>query len=174
MIRIIESEDERRLIINEKDIEIMDADDDFALATCDLDDLDEVSSGSVPAKLLLEVHNNDCFGTRLFYQVIIFADDEVTALDFRCLILNKYWEGFYGLGTFIDEIHEQARNSNIFEVVDIKTEGDYKGITLRRHVPSEKLLLAAISETASELKVLEEAAEVALAKRAVKLFKKKN
>lgn len=172
VIQLIESEDRYQLLINGEEIEIIDVDDDFVSATCEMYDLEDVSSGSFPEKLRLEIRDDDSFGTQLFEQVTISVDNSAAFLDFEFVIYNKYWDGFFDISRFIDAIHEQVKKANKFQVVDIETDDPWKRMTLRCEMPNEESISESISKAANDLKMLEEAAEIALAEKAVIMFKK--
>lgn len=178
MIEIIETEDDCSVLINGEELEILNADDDFVSATCDACDLEDVPSGSFPEKLTLEVHDEDNFGTQLFEEVTISVDNGVIVLDFGFNIYNKYWEGLYGLSTFVEAVHEQVMKANNFQVLDIETEDAWKRMTLRCQMPQEESILQAINKVADELKLLEEAAEIDIIEQTIKslneLKQKKN
>lgn len=173
MIQLIETDNDCRVLINGEEIEILDADDDYVLATCGLGDIDGVSLGSFPKELRLEIRDDDSFGTKLFEQVTIYVDNGEVVLEFNFHIYSKYWESFYGLSTFIDAVHDQVMKAGNFEVVDLETYDPWKRMTLRRRVPNKELILTAISKTADELKMFEESAEIALGEKAARFCKKK-
>lgn len=172
MIQLIESENECRLIINRKDIEIIDAE-YYVSAICDMDDLEDVSPGSFPEKLTLEVHSKDNFGTQLFEEVIVSVDKGVIVLDFGFHIYNKYWEGLYGLSTFMEAIHRQVMNLDNFKVINLETEDTWKSMTLRCQMPNEDSISKAILKTAHQLKFLEEVAEFNISRAVLKSFEDK-
>jgi hypothetical protein len=73
--------------------------DQSALATASLDDF--------PDSLMLRVHSGDGFGTFLFY-VAVYRDDGQLIGEFICHQPNKYWEGRFGLATFLKAIENQT------------------------------------------------------------------
>jgi hypothetical protein len=83
-------------------------------------------------------------------------------LDFRCHTPNKYWEGRFGLATFIGAIEDQARHLENWEVTEVEVEDDWKGITLHRVIAKGDPLHASILEAARDLSTLLHAAETAL------------
>lgn len=168
VIQLIETEDDCSVLINGEEIEILDANDDFVSATCEIYDLEDVPSGSFPEKLTLEVHGKDNFGTQLFEEVIMSVDKGVIVLDFGFHIYNKYWEGLFGLSTFMEAIHRQVMNLDYFKVVNLDTEDTWKSMTLRCQMPQEESIFEAIYKAAHELKLLEEAAEIDIIEQTIK------
>ena len=49
---------------------------------------------------------------------------------FRRHTPNKYWEGEFGLATFITAINEQVGHHDNWKVTQIELDDDWKGITL--------------------------------------------
>jgi hypothetical protein len=145
-----------------KILETLDVTDECVVAQCDLDDLVAETASSFPAGLLLEIHSENGFGTYFFHELHLSHDPSGVALDFRCHTPNKYWEGRFGLATFITAINDQVRHVDNWEVTEIETEDDWKGITLRRVVATGDPLHPSILEAARELQALLHAADVAL------------
>jgi hypothetical protein len=56
------------------------------------------------------------------------------SLAFECTTPNKYWEGQYGLATYLSEIRNQIDFHDNWRVAEIFLEEDWKGITLERLV----------------------------------------
>jgi hypothetical protein len=148
--------------IDGRQIEILDGGDGYILAQCDLNDLSNEQSGSIPAELQLEIRSEDGFGTYFFHELVLADHPDGTALAFRCHTPNKYWEGRFGLATFITAIRDQARYLENWEVTQIEIEDDWKGITLQRVVARGDPLPPSILSAAHELGALLKNAEVAL------------
>lgn len=88
-----------------KEVEILDGGGEYILAQCDLGDLSG-ESGAFPEGLQLEVHSEDGFGTYFFHELLLSHHPDGTALEFRCHTPNKYWEGRFGLATFIAAVRD--------------------------------------------------------------------
>ena len=101
MIKLTIDGEEALVEIAGKELEILDAADDYVLAECDLGDLAKETAASFPEALQLEIHSEDGFGTYFFYDLRLSHDPAGVALEFRCHTPNKYWEGRFGLATFI-------------------------------------------------------------------------
>lgn len=84
------------------------------------------------------------------------------ALAFRCHTPNKYWEGKFGLATFLAAIRDQAGHHDNLEVTQIELEDDWKGVTLKRVIAKGDPLQASILAAAADLQALIHTAEVAL------------
>jgi hypothetical protein len=48
------------------------------------------------------------------------------ALSFRCHTPNKYWEGQFGLATFLAAVRDQAGHHDNRKVTDVELEDDWK------------------------------------------------
>jgi hypothetical protein len=84
------------------------------------------------------------------------------AMAFRCHTPNKYWEGKFGLATFITAISEQVGHHDDWKVTQIELDDDWKGITLERTIALGDPIEASIRAAASDLKLMLKSAEVAL------------
>lgn len=162
MIETIREGEDIRVLISGKEVDILDAGDEFVLAECDLDDLAAEAAGPFPADLHLELHSSDGFGTYFFHDSVLSHHADGVALEFRCHTPNKYWEGRYGLVTFIAAIRDQLPHHENLAVTNIELEDDWKGISLQRVVASGDTLHASILAAAADLKALLHAAEVTL------------
>ena len=162
MIELQEKNEECFVLISGKEIDILDAGDDYIFAECSLNDLQGVVAHSFPEKLKIEAQSENGFGTYFFHELRISCEKSELALDFVCHTPNKYWEGRFGLAIFLDSINKQAIYFNNFEVIQIETEDDFKGITIRRLLSFGDLIDAGISNAVIELKQLLNTAEIAL------------
>ncbi len=162
MIEAKREDDEVSVSISGKHIDVLDAGDDYILAECSLADLAGEQAHPLPAGLQLEIHCEDGFGTFFFHELLVSQHADGVALEFRCHTSNKYWEGRYGLATFIAAINEQRAHHGNWTATNVELEDDYKGITLRRVVAHGDPLQSSILGAASDLKALLHNAEVAL------------
>ena len=162
MIEVQGEKDDLAVLISGKEAEIMDAGDDYILAECNLSDLANEQSQALPKGLELEIHSEDGFGTYFFYDIHLSEAPGGVAMAFRCHSPNKYWEGQFGLATFIAAIKDQIVHHDNWKIRDIELEDDWKGITLERVVALGDPLEASIHTAASDLKVLLHSTEVAL------------
>lgn len=163
VIELLVLDDEVNVLISGKEIEILDASDDFVLAECSLADLEGIAVQSFPEKLQIEVRSENGFGTFFFHELHISKDSDGIALDFQCHTPNKYWEGRFGLATFIAFIEKQIRYFDNFKVLNIELDDDWKGITIRRHIDAGDPISDSIIHASDELKQIVKTAEIALA-----------
>ena len=157
MIEVNVEDDHIVVLVAGKEVEILDADGDQIIARCNLADLAN-ESAQLPDGLTLQVHSENGFGTNLFYEVELTS----IAATFRCHHPNKFWEGQYGLATFLAAVRDQAEHHDHWKVTDIELEDDWKQLTLERVIVTGELLEASIRAGASELNIIVHAAEVAL------------
>ena len=162
MIEVQREPDDVTVLISGKEAGVLDAGDDYVLAECDLADLAIEATQPFPDGLTLEIHSEDGFGTYLFHELHLSAGKDGVELAFQCHTPNKYWEGQYGLATFLAAIRDQVSNHDNWTVSQIELEDDWKGITLCRAVAIGDPLQSSVLTAAADLQVLIHAAEVAL------------
>jgi hypothetical protein len=162
MIELSTDGDEPVVQIGGKEVEVLDAADDYVLAECGLDDLADENAAAFPEALRLRIHSEDGFGTYFFHELHLSHAEDGVAMAFECHTPNKYWEGRFGLATFITAIKEQVLHCENWEVTHVEIEDDWKGITLERVVATGDPLRPSILQAAEQLKELLHAAEVAL------------
>lgn len=93
-----------------------------------------------PKNLVIETTSEDGFGTSLFHDIEIHIDKNIFCLDFICRQPNKYWEGKYGLATFLVAIKEIVEDTPEISLNYIEIESDWKELCVRFH-PSQDFLL---------------------------------
>lgn len=162
MIELKEEDEEYYVFVNGKQVNISDANEDYVLAECDLTDLNGVVAHRFSKKLKIEVHSENRFSTYFFSEVLISCEDNEVALNFVCHTPNKYWEGRFGLAIFLHSVNKQVKHFDNFEVTDIETEEEWKGITIRRLLSFGTSIESGILNASVELKQLLNTAEIAL------------
>lgn len=104
------SDDDPAAFLGDTALDVLDiTEDDHVIAECDYAALALASLDSFPDALCIKVHSSDGFGTFLFHEADILRDDtnELIA-DFICIQPNKYWEGTWGVATFLKAISNQV------------------------------------------------------------------
>ncbi len=162
MIEIQRDKDEVSVLISGKRVVILDAGDDYVLAECDLADLGAEAAQPFPVGLSLQIHSEDGFGTYLFHELYLSWGSDGVELAFCCHTPNKYWEGQFGLATFLAAIRDQVSQHDNWTVSQIELEDDWKGITLSRIVAIGDPLRVSVLAAAADLQILIHVAEVAL------------
>jgi hypothetical protein len=162
MIEVRGENDSLAVLLSNREIEILDADQDHILARCTLSDLAHEQSQHLPNGLALEVHSEDGFGTFFFHELELSEASDGMTMVFRCHTPNKYWEGKFGLATFLSAIREQVGYHDNWKITQIELDDDWKGITLERTVALGDPIVASIHVAASALKAILHSAEVAL------------
>jgi Restriction endonuclease len=162
MIEVQRDTGEVSVLISGKEVEILDAGDDYVLAERDLAHLATEAAQPFPVGLSLEIHSEDGFGTYLFHELLLTGGTDGVELAFRCHTPNKYWEGQFGLATFLAAIRDQVEYHDNWTVSQIELEDDWKGITLSCMVAIGDPLHASVLAASADLQVLIHAAEVAL------------
>lgn len=162
MIELKKSDDYYEVSISGKEIEILDADDDYVLAECELPDLDGVAASDFPDRLRIEIRSENGFGTYFFHELTLAKHNDGIALDFFCHTPNKYWEGRFGLATFLNALNRQTQYVDNLEVTHLETEDDWKGITIRRSLSKGDPITPSIISAAEDLKHLLSTTEISL------------
>jgi len=116
----------------------------------------------LPKGLVIEIHSEDGFGTFFFDEVHVSGVPDGVTVAFRCHTPNKYWEGQFGLATFIAAIRDQAVHHDNWKVAQIEMDDDWKGITLERLVALGDPMEGSIRAAATDLTLVLHSAEVAL------------
>ena len=95
--------------LGDTELEVIDiGEDDRVTAECDFALLVLASLDAFPDSLSVRVHSSDGFGTFLFHEAeILKGDNGELVADYMCVQPNKYWEGTWGLATFLDAIGNQ-------------------------------------------------------------------
>jgi hypothetical protein len=162
MIEVRGENDNLAVLISNKEIEILDVGEDHVLAQCSLSDLAHEQCQRLPDGLALEIHSEDGFGTFFFHEVELSEAPDGMIMAFRCHTPNKYWEGKFGLATFISSIREQIGHHDNWKITQIELDDDWKGITLESTVALGDPIEASIRAAASTLKLILHSAEIAL------------
>ncbi|MEK6407665.1 MAG: hypothetical protein AABN34_11935 [Acidobacteriota bacterium] len=162
MITTTIDEEDVRVEIAGHEADILDAGDDYVRAECALNDLAAETVGDFPQLLQLQIQSEDGFGTYFFHELVLSHAPEGVALEFQCHTPNKYWEGRFGLATFLTAIRDQVPHLDNWQVTHLELEDDWKGITLQRVIGKGDPLQASILSAASDLNNLLHTAEVAL------------
>ena len=150
------------VLANGKELEILDYSHDYILAESNLTELKDIITSKFPDKLIVEVHSPDGFGTYLFHELQISKNGRGISLEFICHTPNKYWEGRWGLATFLDAIRKQANYMDTIEVTDIELEDDWKRLTLKIAYEPSLQLEDCIYNAAAQINSLIKEAEVSL------------
>ena len=96
--------------LGDTELEVMEVGEDGRVfAECDHAALAVSSLEAFPDALSVKIHSSDGFGTFLFHEAEIFkADSGELMADYTCIQPNKYWEGNWGLATFLSAIKDQV------------------------------------------------------------------
>ena len=157
------SGDCRRAFVGDVELEIIDVDElGHVTAECDYLAISEASFDAFPELFSIHVHSSDGFGTFLFHEAEIFKEDggKIVA-NYICHQPNKYWEGTWGLSTFIVAIKDQVPFCDDVRLIDMEVDDDFKQLTLQ--IGLEGISAAeALRGGASRLKYMIHEAEIAL------------
>lgn len=163
MIACIRDDEDVVVLVNGKEIEVNDVDADSVWAECDFHELGEEVGANFPSGLSIDIRSEDGFGTFLFHEANLFANDRRLSLSFVCHHPNKYWEGRFGLATLLDAIQEQVKHHPGFAVSEIELEDDWKRLVLTTAIEPAGVLRTSILTAAEEVSRIIKEAEISLA-----------
>ena len=157
------SEDFRRAFVGGTELEVINVDErGLITAECDYAALSRASLDAFPESLSVRVHSSDGFGTFLFHEAEIFKEDNGKVVaNYICHQPNKYWEGTWGLSTFLVAIKDQVPFCDEVCLTDIELEDDFKQLTLRIDLKGNSAA-EALCGGADRLKYMIREAEIAL------------
>lgn len=150
------------VLVNGKELEILDYDDDFIFTEGSLSELEDAQTTNFPDNLIIQVHSTDGFSTYLFHELHISKDGDGVFLEFICHTPNKYWEGRWGLATFLDAIRKQVDYKENIDVGDTDLEDDWKRLSLLFSITPSQNLIDCIFSSAKQINGLIKESEVAL------------
>lgn len=89
--------------------------------------------------LLIQTHSPDGFGTFLFNQLEFFKTDNKIEIVFLCRQPNKYWEGKYGLTTFLVALSDVVKGSMHFNFIpeSFGIDDDWKNLEISILIDNE-------------------------------------
>ncbi len=142
---------------------ILDCGDDYILVGSSLHELDDLKPNNLHELVTIQIHNETGFNTYLFYEIEIFLKDKIPFVSFICHQPNKYWEGSWGLRTFINGITDTIKYYPQWVVTDIEVDDDWKRLVITHELNSDKKICDLISELAIEINKIIKETEIALA-----------
>ena len=157
------SEGLRTAFVGDTELEIIDVDErGHITAECDYVALSQASLDAFPESFSVRVHSSDGFGTFLFHEAEIFKEDSGKVVaNYICHQPNKYWEGTWGLSTFLVAIKDQIPFCAEVSLTSIEVDDDFKELTLKVDLKGNSAA-EALSEGADRLKYMIREAEIAL------------
>lgn len=161
-IRLLEIEDKVSVLIGTKEIDISDYTDNYLLAECDINDLNGIEIQDFPDKLKILLQNSTGFGTYLFHEMEISKEDSQMCLAFICRLPNKYWNGKWGLATFLDAIRNQVVFTDGIEIGEIELEDDWKILALNVYYNFPQEITQCIEDASIRINDLVKNAEISL------------
>ena len=163
MFVLDKSDDSRSAFAGDIELEIIDVDErGHITAECDHVALSQASLDAFPECLSVRVHSSDGFGTFLFHEAEICKEDSGKVVaNYICHQPNKYWEGKWGLSTFLVAIKDQVSFCAEVSLTSIEVDDDFKQLTLKIDLKGDSAA-EALSEGADRLKYLIREAEIAL------------
>lgn len=96
-----------------------------------------LSVSDFPENLSIEVKDRTGFDTFLFYDLRISKIKETIIFDFECRQPNKYWEGKWGLSTFLATISDTVKAASVAKVDWLDLDDDWKELNLHFKVDKD-------------------------------------
>lgn len=144
--------------INGRDVPIEYEGDENICVECTLKDLEGIIFEHIPANLIIRVQESNGFDTYIFHEVEIKRE----GLEFLHHFPNKYWEGKWGLGTFLQTIKQQVDFEEDITVGDYDFEDDWKRMNLIFNSEPSHNVVSFIRESANRIKGLIVKSEISL------------
>ena len=112
-------------------LDVIDIDEEKVSAECEFVALATAALADFPDELKVRVQSSDAFGTFLFYEMEIYkGDDERLVSCYTSHQPNKYWEGKWGLATFLAAISEQVALFPNATVRELELGDDWKRLAI--------------------------------------------
>lgn len=162
MIIVTSTEDDVTVTISGEEIEVLDVSDTLVFAECELKQIEGELVKDYPEGLRLQIRSEEGFKTYLFHELHVEKENTQVKVQFECHHPNKYWEGRYGLATFLDAIKTQVQHHPELSVTDIDLEDDWKRLVLAITVSDDEPIEKAIHNGAELIRKVITEAEIAL------------
>ncbi|MFZ6024807.1 MAG: restriction endonuclease [Bacteroidota bacterium] len=120
-----------------------------------------------PINLTIDVDDETGFDTYLFHKLSISKSNNFMVFDFECSQPNKYWEGTWGLSTFLAALSDSVKTDGSATVELMYLDGDWKELTIRFVTDKNFNFKSQIEEYSTILKRLIRDTELTLAGGAV-------
>ncbi len=129
-IKIIKENELISILLGEKELDVLDYDEEYIRVQCSIEDLIDVQIDDMPENLVLYIHDSEGFGTYLFYELEITKDSGKVSIEFICHQPNKYWNGRWGLATYLEAIKKQIDFEDWIKIGRIELDDDWKELSL--------------------------------------------
>jgi hypothetical protein len=107
----------------------------------------------------LQTSSSDGLETYLFNGIEIVSDDGRPSLRFICQHPNKYWEGRWGLATYLGAIRDEVSHCDEITVKDIDLD-DWKVLVLASSIDAQRPFGEQIREKAKLIREIMVTAEI--------------
>src|SRR5437773_12275794 len=163
IVRVLRDEDDNveDVMVGDSSAEILDVNENV-IARCDLPQFEAVTTEDFPADLVLQTDSSDGFETYLFHEIELVSDDGEPWVRFICHHPNKYWEGRWGLATYLGAIRDEVSHWDGIDVDDIDLEDDWKLLALKSSLSARLPIGEQIREKAKVIREIMAAAEISL------------
>jgi hypothetical protein len=156
------SDDEPIAALGDTPLDVEDVHDKTVIVECDAPLLESATFAEFPPGLRVRMHSSDGWGTYLFHEATVYRDhDERLVSCHICHQPNKYWEGKWGLATFLRAIADQTKYFPEIRVGETEFEDDWKRLELLAPLDNGPAA-SSIRKNAEAVKAIMASAEVAL------------
>ena len=156
------SDQEPTAALGVEPLDVEDVVDEMVIAECDAQLLEKATFAEFPAGLRIRMHSSDGWGTYLFHEVEVSRDQDGRLVCCHiCHQPNKYWEGKWGLATFLRAVADQTKHFPGFQIGETEFEDDWKRLELLAPL-EDGPAAASIHKNAEVIRAIIGSAEVAL------------
>jgi hypothetical protein len=155
-------DDEPSTALGDVPLDVEDVIDKTVITECDPSLVQNATFAEFPTGLEIRMQSSDGWGTYLFHEAAVYRDQEGRLLSRHiCHQPNKYWEGKWGLSTFLQAIAGQTKYFPGIQVGETEFEDDWKRLELLAPL-DDGPAAASISKNAQLIRAVMASAEVAL------------
>lgn len=162
-IKIVKDEGDISVEINGQEVEVLGCEDNNILVECEYLDIKDLVINKISDELTIKFRDTKGFETYLFYEAEISVNDKEAFVVYECHEYNKYWEGKWGLSSFLSTVRDEVPNFENIEIIDFDLEDAWKHFILRIKYPNkDDSVEKCINETSTLIKALIRQAEIKL------------
>ena len=166
LVKIIENNEDRMVFVDNEQLQMDVCDDMFDVS---VEHLKKMRVSDLQDPLEFRYY---CNGETKFNLVtaMVFRFENEPIIDIEIDWLNTYWEGFFGLTTYLEAIIDQVNHSDRYEINYSELEYEDKKIQIRQRISGEQSLYDSFNAALEGFNQLVIQAERALAEKAVEQY----
>ena len=169
LVKIIEDNDDRMVFVDNEQLNLSECDEYCALFDVSEEHLKKMRGSDLQDPFVFRF--DGCGETKYNLATAIeFRFENGPVIDIEIVLINKYWEGFFGLTNFLEAIIDQVNRSDRYEIIFSELEDVQKQIWIRHRISGDQSLYDSLISAAEGFNQLVRQAEQALAKKARKRY----